>query len=165
MHTSTGPWYKHFWPWVVFGLPALSVTAGITTVFIAQHNPDSMVVDDYYKRGLAINQDLARDRMAADLSVRATLRIADGELRLHLASTQSLDESQLILRLVHPTHSDRDRQFVLEHREPAVYAVRMPEVEPALWYVQLQPAHGAWRLNGRWRLPDARELEMLRDAG
>lgn len=160
MQPSTGPWYKHFWPWVVFGLPALSVTAGITTVFIAQHKPDSMVVDDYYKRGLAINQDLARDRMATELGVHARMDIADGQLRVRLESAQALNESGLVLRLVHPTFADRDVQILLERREPAVYAAPAPQVDSAMWYAELQPVHHAWRLTGRWHLPQERSLEL-----
>ena len=50
------PWYRQFWPWFLIALPATVVVAGLTTWWIAAHKADSLVVDDYYKEGLAINR-------------------------------------------------------------------------------------------------------------
>ncbi|MEL7450843.1 MAG: FixH family protein [Pseudomonadota bacterium] len=40
------PWYRQFWPWFVFGLPALSVAAGIVTIFLAVSNPEEILEQD-----------------------------------------------------------------------------------------------------------------------
>ena len=61
------PWYKHFWLWFIILLPASVVVASIITVIIAFQNADSLVADNYYKDGLAINQVIARDKAAAQL--------------------------------------------------------------------------------------------------
>ena len=68
---DTKPWYRQFWPWFIIALPASAVIAGLTTVYIAFDEPDGLVVDDYYKEGLAINQTLARDQRAAQLGLSA----------------------------------------------------------------------------------------------
>ena len=44
--TDTSPWYKQFWPWFVFAIPAISVIAGISLLIIALKNPDYLVVDE-----------------------------------------------------------------------------------------------------------------------
>ncbi len=44
---DTKPWYKQFWPWFVFSLPAIAVIAGIATVIIAErHKPVLISRDD-----------------------------------------------------------------------------------------------------------------------
>ncbi len=57
-------WYKQFWPWFLIALPGSVVIASVATIIIAIKNPDSIVVDDYYKAGLAINRDLSREQLA-----------------------------------------------------------------------------------------------------
>ena len=56
--TDTVIWYRQFWPWFIFGLPAVVVVASLITVYIAVNNPDPLVDGDYYKHGLNINEQL-----------------------------------------------------------------------------------------------------------
>ncbi len=44
--TDTSPWYKQFWPWFVFSIPAIAVVAGISLLVIALKNPVYLVVDE-----------------------------------------------------------------------------------------------------------------------
>ena len=48
---------------------------GVSTLVIAVRNADSVVADDWYKRGLAINLDLERERVAADLGIAAAMSV------------------------------------------------------------------------------------------
>ena len=50
------PWYQQAWPWFLISLPASAVIGGIITLMLAVNSPNALVVDDYYKEGLAINQ-------------------------------------------------------------------------------------------------------------
>ena len=77
-----GPWYRYFWPWFMVILLGSTVVAGLSTVFIAVSGADSLVADDYYREGKAINRTLAADREAALLEAAA---------RLHAESPASLD--------------------------------------------------------------------------
>lgn len=52
------PWYKQFWPWFLMIPPAAAVIGGIATIIIAIINADELVVADYYRQGLIINQTL-----------------------------------------------------------------------------------------------------------
>ena len=84
--TQIKPWYKQFWPWFVISLPASAVVAGIITVFIAFDNADSLVVDDYYKAGLAINDQVQLQKNALNYGYAAILkRLPDNRLFLKFA--------------------------------------------------------------------------------
>src|SRR5512147_2742844 len=102
------PWYREPWPWFLIALPATAVVAGLTTVWIAFQNDDGLVVGDYYKEGLAINQTLARDDAARALALAATMKGEDGALELTLAGHLKTYPVQLILTLAHPTHQGMD---------------------------------------------------------
>lgn len=80
------PWYKHRWPWVVFGLPAMVVVASLITLYVAIKTDDGVVVDDYYKKGLAVNEDLTRVQKARDLQLVGKLMMHDNRLELSLQS-------------------------------------------------------------------------------
>jgi hypothetical protein len=159
-HPPQLPWYRQFWPWVLIGLPATAVIASLTTVYIAVKGRDSLVVDDYYKAGLAINQELGRDRLAGSLGVNARLQVEDGLLTVDLTALQSLDESALVLRLRHPTLAARDLELTLSRIDTDRYSVRLPELAQAYWHVELAPDHRAWRLTGRWAAPAERSLRL-----
>ena len=75
--TDTKPWYKHFWPWFLMALPAAVVVAGLSTAYIANRHADDLVVDDYYKDGLAINVQLAKKQRAAELGLSARLHFSE----------------------------------------------------------------------------------------
>lgn len=164
MQESTGSWYRHFWPYIVFGLPLVSIIASLSTVYIAQRDPDAMVVDDYYKAGLAINNDLARDRNAASMGVQAELSMHDGEvhLRLRAARGEVLDPT-IMLKLIHPTFAEQDVEVPMARIGPGEFVAQAPELSATNWYVQLLPLDEGWRLTGRWSYPSEPRLHL--DAG
>ena len=60
MNENQPPWYKQLWPWLLISLPASAVFGGIATFILAVNSPNALVADDYYKQGLAINQQTER---------------------------------------------------------------------------------------------------------
>lgn len=64
-------WYREPWLWLVILIPASAVVMGILAISLSFVSYDGLVVDDYYKRGLEINRDLARDRAAANYALGA----------------------------------------------------------------------------------------------
>ena len=59
------PWYKEPWPWLLMAGPAAVIVAGVVTTWIAFATADSLVEEDYYRRGLTINERLACEGAAA----------------------------------------------------------------------------------------------------
>ncbi|MCE7878078.1 MAG: hypothetical protein DYH14_12315, partial [Betaproteobacteria bacterium PRO3] len=105
--TLAVPWYRDRWPWLLILGPAIAVIAGIATLVIAIRTDDGLVADDYYKRGLAINQVLERVERAAALGVSATVDVAaDGRAVVVLdggEANAAARPAALRLRLAHPT--------------------------------------------------------------
>jgi hypothetical protein len=59
---KTVPWWKHGQVWLLVAGPAAVVVAGVVTAWVAITHPDSVVEEDYYRRGIEINRRLAQDR-------------------------------------------------------------------------------------------------------
>lgn len=55
---KSGPWWKYGHVWLILSGPAVVVVAGIVTAAIAINGADPVVAEDYYKRGLNVNQEL-----------------------------------------------------------------------------------------------------------
>jgi len=142
------PWYREPWPWFLMSLPATAVVAGLTTAWIAYKTTDGLVVGDYYKEGLAINQTLERDDAARALALAATLRSRDGMLELTLAGHLKTYPGQLILTLAHPTHQGLDHVLTLRPTGPGHYRAALPPMPAGKWHAQLVDSASSWRLAG-----------------
>ena len=58
---ASPPWWSYGHVWMVIGGPAVVVVASMITLWIAISNPDPVVDEDYYRKGVAINKALADD--------------------------------------------------------------------------------------------------------
>jgi len=52
------PWWKYGHVWLIIAGPAIVVVAGFFTLWLAVHDPDPVIAEDYYQRGLDINKTL-----------------------------------------------------------------------------------------------------------
>lgn len=82
------PWYRQPWPWFLIALPGFAVVGSVITAAIAMRGNDDVVAPDYYRRGLAINQELERRQRAAELG-----------LTIELAATGAFTGDRLTLRV------------------------------------------------------------------
>ena len=142
------PWYRERWPWLLMAGPAIVVVAGLYTSWLAVTSDDGVVAEDYYKRGLAINQRLERVDRAADLKLSAIVDVApDGDVRVTLASpSPSPDARPAIVRLAitHPTRAGQDRGAELVRGPDGRYGGRIEPVPAGRWLVMVET--DAWRL-------------------
>nr|WP_298250717.1 FixH family protein [uncultured Halomonas sp.] len=160
MREDLKPWYKQFWPWFLIGLLLSSILFSLVYLAFSIRYYDGSVGDDYYKRGLAINEQLAKQEHAQELGLKAQLLFDDrtGDVVVDLAG-EGLSESRpksLQLALIFPTDSDFDRILTLEHVHEGRYITTMEEPLRYRWYLQLQPEAGEqapWRLTGEVSFP------------
>lgn len=157
--TPVVPWYRQRWPWFLIAGPAIVVVAGIATIWIAIVTDDGVVADDYYKRGLAINQAIDRAEKARALGVSATVDVeGDGRVAVSLASAGDAAEAApaaLRVRFVHPTRAGEDRVAMLPATGGGRYEGRVAPLADGRWRVIVETDH--------WRLPSTAATTPIRD--
>lgn len=146
------PWYRQPWLWFVIALPTVVVVAALYTVYIAFSNPPSMVDDNYYKEGLAINQSLAQDQRARELGLNAELLFDADSATVMVTLSGDADPQALQLKLTHPASEQGDISVVLTHLATGQYSGQLEGQLSHRYYLRLLPiaptAEQGWRLNG-----------------
>ncbi len=146
------PWYRQFWPWVLLGLPLAAVLAGLATLFVAMDDPDSLVVGDYYKQGLAINRTLAREQAARRLGLTGRLRIDidSGKVMVNLRADHAVSTKAVRLKLFHATRDRHDVELVLNAVGVGQYRGGLAQpLSLGAWIVNVEPEDESWRISGR----------------
>ena len=154
-------WYAEPWVWLLIALPGMAVIGGMITLYLAVSTSDGLVVDDYYRRGKAINMDLARDAAAAAYGVRASL-LLDAALKVmhvELTPVRGAWPDTLQLAVMHPTRAGADQHIVLRHSGSGQYSGRLDELADGHWYLQLSADD--WRLSGTLRVPQEGPLLLV----
>jgi hypothetical protein len=144
------PWYREPWPWILMAGPVTAVVAGAITLWIAVTHQDALVADDYYKRGLAINQTLEKERQAAALGLAGQLQVGADGLRVRVVLDGQAGAPRLSLRLAHATVAGLDQQITLERSPGGWYEGTLSAPLDGRWKVLLEDPEGAWRLTGGW---------------
>ena len=141
------PWYRQFWPWFLIALPGSVVIAALSTVYIANRHADDLVVDDYYKDGLAINVQLEKQQRASELGVSAGIRVLGHRVQVRLQGAGD-EVGTLTLLLSHPLEADSDFSLALSPVATGLYVAEMPARAQPNWHWTLYPEAGDWRLDG-----------------
>ena len=137
---------------MLISIPFSAVLFGMVMIYTATLHPDDLVVDNYYKEGMAINQTIARDAEAARLQLTASLRTNSSEgTRFSISHAR---DSAVVLNLFHVTDSGLDREVVLYPEDDQVYGTDDPTIAtllatPGIWYLQLSGSEFEWRLRSR----------------
>ncbi|WP_346796207.1 FixH family protein [Halomonas sp. Bachu 37] len=157
------PWYKQFWPWFLIGLLFSSIAFSTLYLVMSIKFYDGSVQQDYYKDGLAINEQLAKQEHAQTLSLAASLLVDSrtGDIVVDLEGERRPD--QLHLSLIFPTAGGRDRSLVLDHLHGGRYVTVIDEPLRHRWYLQLQPSAGRdaeWRLTGEATFPSEETIDL-----
>ena len=146
-------WYREKLVWMVVGLPASAIVAGIVTIIIATQTSDGLVADDYYKQGLAINQTIARDEAARKLGLVAVIELGDGKVRARLDSRVAAElPDRMLMTLLHPTRAGEDQEVTLT-RQGDMYTGEVKIPRPGRWQVRLEDESRNWRMNGTAQFP------------
>ncbi len=170
------PWYRQPLVWLVISIPLSAVLAGIVTIYLAVTTDDGLVVDDYYKQGLAINRQIERDQTATRLQLAADIEIdtANGFI------TVAFDKGrlpqyplELTLGLRHATQQQRDNFIRLQHGIDNQYVGVVERdgqkgIRTGVWHVELSHAKDsggdAWRLSRRVWLEGFTRVQLLPEA-
>ena len=149
---GAGPWYTHRWPWFLMLGPATVLAGGAFVTWLAIGHPDALVVDDYYKQGQAINQDLRRDRAATalGLTLEARYDARAGRLQGRLVGRGGGQAAPFTIYLAHPTLPQRDLRLFVRPAADGSFSVALPALERTHWQVVAEGALRDWRLAKGW---------------
>ena len=161
MSAKKTAWYRQGWPWFLIALPASAVVAGFATLWFAVTSDDGLVVDDYYKQGLAIQKTMARATEAARLGLEADISISSEQVtvRLHSGQGAALPEA-LFFTITHPTRSHMDQHVSLVGGN-GIYTARIQPLQTGRWHLVLEDESRAWRLTGATDLPTETEVRLI----
>ena len=161
LRRDSNPWYREPWPWILMAGPAIVIVAGFVTAWLAIVSDDGLVVDDYYKQGLTMNQRLQRDHYASDLGLRADFMRSGQQVRLTVAAERdaALPEA-LTLKLSHPTRAGQDQMVKMVSEGQGFYGGKLSANISGRWYVSIEDPAGKWRLQGEWQADDEAPLRL-----
>ncbi|WP_341504115.1 FixH family protein [Gallaecimonas sp. GXIMD4217] len=149
------PWYKQFWPWFLIALPLSAVIAGIATVIIANNNKVSMVVDDYYKEGKAINLELDKRNAALKRGIKASLVASDKDVVLTFTGGDVAPGTPVRLSFHHATLEHKDFAKLLTADAKGHYRLALSEPLSGRWAIRAEPFDGSWRIQAKAGFPVA----------
>ncbi|WP_100641363.1 FixH family protein [Alteromonas facilis] len=159
--TNITPWYKQFWPWFLIAVPMSSFIVGFIMFHLASNTTDSLVVDDYYKEGRAINARLDKIQTARTLNIKTELTFAaDGSIALKFLSGTPRSSEALKLSLYHVTLKDRDVDILLSTDAQGVYRGFTEEVLDGKWRVTLLPLDESWKIQQVIALPQTSSIRF-----
>lgn len=130
-------------------------------VFVAFENADTLVNDNYYREGMAINRVLEQDHKARELGLSAELVIDQqtGEILVKVTG-QLTANGPLTLLLLHPTDEKRDQQLELGTVSSGYYRADLEARLNNRYYLRIMPLDQSWRLNGEIDFSQANQVTL-----
>ncbi len=153
-------WYKEPWAWLVFILPLTAVVAGITTLIIANTDPDSLVVGDYYKKGKAINVEISKIKQAQKLGIKFALRLTDNELVIKPTGIEK-KFPLLNVNFYHPTQQEKDFYFAMTQDGSGNFRQSLSQNVSGKWRITITPFENDWKIQNVITLPQSEFIDII----
>jgi uncharacterized protein len=148
-NATSRPWYREPWPWLLALGPLAVVIGGAVTLWLALGSDDGLVANDYYRRGLAINQTLARQQVAARMQYSAQVNFSGDGRNVHVKlSGRGALPPAIQLRLAHPTRAGLDQVLVLQSVRAGDFAATIGVPVAGRRVLFLEDAAHTWQLTG-----------------
>lgn len=152
-NTDSKPWYKYFWPWFLIAVPASSFVMAYFLVGFATNTQDSLVVDDYYKEGKAINANRQNVRTAKRLGILTDLTIDKGNIALTFHAGIPENGNALNLTFYHVTLAQKDFSIMLTRDANGIYRAYTEQPLSGKWRISLTPLDEEWKVQQDISLP------------
>ena len=163
--TDIQPWYKQPWLWFILSPLFAVFVMGFTMLYLSIATNDGVIVDNYYKDGLAIKTRSMQDEYARSRNLAARLSINNSNINLVLTGDIIDPPAALNLHLIHPTQEDFDSLTVLQFDEGVYRGFIDPAISgryKVMLYPQLQPdSENMWRLHSLTSLPQSEILDLM----
>jgi uncharacterized protein len=156
MTTDTKPWYRYGWVWFLIGIPGSSVVVGAAYIWVSITMGDSLVADDYYREGRAINQRLEKEEEGVRRGISLPgkiIQINESQIKIQVqfqAPGAEPRPASISLRMSHPTIDHLDINATLLPAGDRRFEALLPTIAPGRWHVQLQDQAAVWRVKTIW---------------
>ena len=159
------PWFKQFWPWFLISIPFITICYCALMIYMAITTENSLVSDNYYKDGLAINQSLSMDQKAKDLQLNAELNFSESaRVSLRLNGNLTETPSFLTLKLLHPTLDGQDIEIKLLPEPNGIFSTLLENPLQGRWYIDVISQDSTWRLKGEGAFPSTSSVILSPDS-
>ncbi len=144
---SPRPWYKEPYVLMLIGFPLASIIACMFLIYLAVSTKDTLVRDNYYKDGLAMNQEFKWDKKAQTMNIRLELKIEKNTAQINIINSRIDLPHTLQLKLSHPTLKARDRDSLLQRLgSQKMYQGFIESFEDGRFYIQVESMEQSWRI-------------------
>ncbi len=127
---------------------------------MALSGKDSLVSDDYYKEGKAINNTFEKKAIAEELGLSAQLEIRPDSLLLEFDGNLPADGTALKMNFFHRTLEEKDFIVLLTKNSLDQY-VGYHELDPqGRWRVTLSDFDETWKIQRLISLPHAGKIRF-----
>ncbi|MCY4050396.1 MAG: FixH family protein [Gammaproteobacteria bacterium] len=133
--------------WLIVGIPAIAVIVGAIVLTLSIVSYDGLVVDDYYKQGMGINQSIERTARAKELGIEATIEFAENalvEIQI-ISKPEYAPPESLTVAFRHATRSGFDQTVSANRYNNTTYHLYLPALLPGKWNIEI--AADGWRVN------------------
>ena len=147
------PWYKNFWPWFLIFFPLVAIIGCISLFITAIGNGPDMVVDDYYKKGKAINLELTKFEKAKALYLHGGLNVTNERVSFKFTKGDSSNVHALKLSFYHRTIKAHDFTATLTPNANQEFTALLDKYTPGAYSVFIEPIDGSWKMKENITLP------------
>ena len=158
--TDNKPWYKQFWPWFLIAIPLSSVIVSSQVIRLSYDGTNSLVVDEYYKEGRAINSRLDKVENAIALNINTMLDVQPGAIALEFISGAPESGEALVLDFFHVTQEFKDFSVMLTRDASGIYRNNQDHPIQGKWRLRLHPVDESWKVQQRVSLPQRQAFEF-----
>ena len=156
------PWYKQFWPWFLIILPLTVVVWTIITVIVFSNNSVSLVTEDYYKKGKAINIDISKINVAKELELSASVSSENSDVVVSFNKGQLKHYPAITALFAHRTLPDRDFTKLITSDANGQYRLKLDNPLQGPWFIELTPHDEQWLIQGRVTFPTEANVELTK---
>ncbi|WP_340677826.1 FixH family protein [Paraglaciecola sp.] len=154
-------WYKQFWPWFLIVIPLSSMVLSFSMLHLAFNGEDSLVQDDYYNEGRAINLDLHKVEQARLRNIETQLQFDQSSVYLEIIKGDVGDGSALTLDFFHATQEFKDFQVTLIKDAKGLYRGSIDQAIDGKWRISLHPHDDSWKIQQVVYLPQSKAVLLV----
>jgi hypothetical protein len=153
-------WYKQFWPWFLIIVPITSMVLSFSMMGLAFNGEDSMVIDDYYKEGRAINLKIKKFEKAKLLNISTRTQIFSDYVEVIFMSGSPESDGALTLDFFHSTQKFKDFSVVLLRDANGIYRAPLAADVSGKWQLSLHPFDENWKIQKVVTLPQTKSFVL-----